>query len=277
MSEITEEPFTRADGRSCVRRYLNRAGTRIPLNVVCEGDSFPAPEYKPPYAEDLGRYISYRGIPSPDPTQPSKAESIRDSWLARGVDLEALYQESIGAIPTATTAVAVPVPFTEESAPYSSEPTPPTPTPTEKAVTLTIRATEGGTTNPEPQTLNYVVREGEAPETVLVEYTETTGKFDHWVLDGATPFGMPYANPLPVVMDRSHELTAVFELSGQWVKPPHKPTRWEKPPTTTGEIPPSQKGTAAVTGEAVEITPLAIIIGGVVALVSLLFLAMRRR
>jgi len=138
------------------------------------------------------------------------------------------------AAPEVTTASEVLTPMVTGAAPAAA------PTGEIKKVTLEIRATDGGTTDPKPQLMSFLYEEGKAPETVNVQYIETTGKFDHWVLDGATPFGNPTGNPQTVTMDMSHIIVAVFELN-----PPPVFT-WKKPePTAPEPTPESQKGGAA--------------------------------
>jgi outer membrane protein assembly factor BamB len=67
---------------------------------------------------------------------------------------------------------------------------------------LTITASYGGTTEPEPGTYAYV-------ENTMVGVTATPSigyNLDHWELDGFTT----YLNPINVTMDRDHALMAVF-------------------------------------------------------------------
>ena len=69
--------------------------------------------------------------------------------------------------------------------------------------TLTITATAGGTTDPTPGTYTYT-----AGTSVEVTATPDAGyRFDHWVLDGS-PAGS--ANTISILMDRDHNLEAVF-------------------------------------------------------------------
>jgi len=68
--------------------------------------------------------------------------------------------------------------------------------------TLTINTTVGGTTDPTPGTYTY-------PEGTSVNVTAIPDSgyvFDHWVLDGATRT----ENPITVLMDSDHTLTAYF-------------------------------------------------------------------
>jgi hypothetical protein len=69
--------------------------------------------------------------------------------------------------------------------------------------TLTISATDGGTTDPSPGSYTYT-----AGTSVTVTATPSSGyTFNHWELDGAN---VGAANPITVVMDRDHSLHAVF-------------------------------------------------------------------
>ncbi len=70
---------------------------------------------------------------------------------------------------------------------------------------LTITATAGGTTDPEPGTYNY-------PSGSYADVTALPSAnyfFDHWVLDGS-PAGS--ANPISVLMNKNRTLHAVFSL-----------------------------------------------------------------
>ena len=71
------------------------------------------------------------------------------------------------------------------------------------AYTLTITATEGGTTNPAPRTYNYA-----ASSTVQVTALPNANYiFSHWELDNVN---VSSANPYTVTMDQNHTLKAVF-------------------------------------------------------------------
>lgn len=67
---------------------------------------------------------------------------------------------------------------------------------------LTINTTTGGTTSPTPGAYNY-------PENTTATVTAVPGisyDFDYWILDGATRT----ENPIDVLMDTDHSLTAYF-------------------------------------------------------------------
>jgi len=79
--------------------------------------------------------------------------------------------------------------------------------------TLTISATDGGTTDPSPGSYTYT-----AGASVTVTAVPSSGyTFNRWELDGAN---VGAANPIAVVMDRNHSLRAVFSA----VTPPPKPS-----------------------------------------------------
>jgi hypothetical protein len=72
--------------------------------------------------------------------------------------------------------------------------------------TLTITATDGGTTDPAPGT--YYHMGGSAIQVSAL--SDTNHFFDHWELDGLR---VNSANPCTIVMDQNHTLKAVFSLS----------------------------------------------------------------
>jgi len=73
---------------------------------------------------------------------------------------------------------------------------------------LTISASKGGTTDPAPGSYWHV--KGERVSVKAIPDSNYT--LSHWILDGAAAGS---ANPISVVMDRPHWLTAVFENSSQ--------------------------------------------------------------
>jgi uncharacterized repeat protein (TIGR02543 family) len=98
-------------------------------------------------------------------------------------------------------------------------PTPPTPPAT---YTLTISATDGGTTEPSPSSYTYP-----AGTTVTVKAIPNSGyTFNHWELDGAN---VGPTNPITITMDSNHNLHAVFSAAPT---PPPTP-----PPTKPSILP----------------------------------------
>ena len=72
--------------------------------------------------------------------------------------------------------------------------------------TLSIATTTGGTTNPAPGTYRYA----ENTSVQVTAIPNVTGyNFDHWVLDGINYT----ANPITVVMNKDHTLTAYFSTT----------------------------------------------------------------
>jgi len=87
---------------------------------------------------------------------------------------------------------------------------------------LTISAQVGGTTNPSPGT--YQRQQG---TTVIVNAVpDTEYNFDHWILDGVTY----QSNPISVVMNTNHSLTAYFSAI-----PPPPPTTYKLTVISTSE------------------------------------------
>ena len=76
--------------------------------------------------------------------------------------------------------------------------------------TLTIATTVGGTTLPAPGTYTYV----EGTVEGVAAFPDAGYNFDHWILDGVEIT----VNPIPVLMDMNHVLTAYFSE-----KPPPPP------------------------------------------------------
>jgi len=70
--------------------------------------------------------------------------------------------------------------------------------------TLTINTTAGGTTDPAPGTYTHP----EGVSVVVTAIPDSGYEFDHWVLDGTTRT----ENPITVLMDSDHTLTAYFRL-----------------------------------------------------------------
>lgn len=68
--------------------------------------------------------------------------------------------------------------------------------------TLTVNTTVGGTTNPAPGTYSYT----QGTSVSITAYPNSGYQFDHWILDGATRTD----NPITVVMNQNHTLTAYF-------------------------------------------------------------------
>jgi hypothetical protein len=77
------------------------------------------------------------------------------------------------------------------------------PTPPPGTRILTIDATTGGTTDPAPGT--YAYTEGTIAQ--IVAYPRTGYIFNHWLLDGVS---RQVDNPISVLMESNHTLTAVF-------------------------------------------------------------------
>ena len=71
---------------------------------------------------------------------------------------------------------------------------------------LSISTSAGGTTNPAPGT--YAYEKGSSVTVTAIAYSGW--HFDFWILDG-TPY---YQNPITVVMDSDHTLTAYFGING---------------------------------------------------------------
>jgi len=72
--------------------------------------------------------------------------------------------------------------------------------------TLTITATEGGTTNPSPGSYTYEA----GTEVDVLATPDSNYSFDHWELDGAN---VGATNPYSFTMDQDHSLHAVFVYS----------------------------------------------------------------
>ena len=72
--------------------------------------------------------------------------------------------------------------------------------------TLTISATAGGTTDPAPGV--YAYTDGSVAQ--VIAYPQTGYIFNHWLLDGVV---RSVNNPISVLMESDHTLTAVFITS----------------------------------------------------------------
>jgi hypothetical protein len=126
--------------------------------------------------------------------------------------------------------------------------------------TLIIRIDGQGSTSPAPGSYTY-----ENGSEVTIGATDTSSLygflFDYWVLDGSTKITKKNHNPLYLMMDRDHTLTAVFLQA----PPPYPPPESTLSPTPTLEPTATPTPTPTSSPEIPELSPWTILPSFIIA------------
>jgi hypothetical protein len=125
---------------------------------------------------------------------------------------------------------------------------------------LTISIDGQGSTSPAPGSYTY-----ENGSEVTIGATDTSSLygflFDYWVLDGSTKITKKNHNPLYLMMDRDHTLTAVFLQA----PPPYPPPESTLSPTPTLEPTATPTPTPTSSPEIPELSPWTILPSFIIA------------